>query len=862
MRPKISPSFFFLLLFSPALMWAQPNPSVSENLASENFINETYCFDAVLTLSGDPGFGPYYRIMLPPDVQLQSVSFEGTNLSATQVGAFPASPVELTDPFSDDQVAAANGAVEGDTLYVVKFPIGSVTSSTPDLVMQICVSFNDEATIDSNYTFTLEPALEFGDTPTGANGSVYGTVVTAQSKPTLVTWDKSNNAPENERPPGSSWPVTYSLNVDVSNLKTLSSPVITDVIPTDVSWVGNLTVTGGNGCSANYTPGTRTVSVSCTDVTGTTSADEIVVTYDVFVNDILDENSCADDIVTNSADFTAMFNSSTVNPDSARDTLDVKHVPIQAVASPFNVLPGDTVTVNTNFQVTDFDNTVLNPIDRYIITEVLPGGVSYDFTFTATITLSGGTSFGPATITPTVDTLSGDTVRLTFDVHGVTGDIASGTEGVIQYQAAVRQHYDFAGTDPILSRDGLSIGVTSDYDLAGKASGCSDNSSAGLFVIAPTPALSVVNGPNNGACYVPAENLTFKLSITVPSGDTEGIIFNNYFPLPVFDVSEVDTDNFGPGFDIRLAPDHSDPGFVPSTANITKNTASNSIQIVWPDLTGTTESRTLSVFVDIPIDFEPFNDGLFLSNIFQYQTTNSAGETVSEIEVEYLNICAPNIETYKGFSATNGDGVIAPFPTARPNVSDITDSDAGDQLSFELTLVNAGGAKAYDVLVQDTFASGLTACDTIALNPVRFGDGTIVPAASYTGSPFDMGGMTIDSLFENGDASSRDTVIISCTCLIDIDKEPREQFTNVIRSQWQSIPGAIEPTATQFDPILDSAFVTIADPVLVKTHTDISPNGTGNANEVTAGDTITYQVQITLPEGTTTGLVISDTLPE
>ncbi|MEL6133832.1 MAG: hypothetical protein AAFR59_10765, partial [Bacteroidota bacterium] len=82
------------------------------------------------------------------------------------------------------------------------------------------------------------------------------------------------------------------------------------------------------------------------------------------------------------------------------------------------------------------------------------------------------------------------------------------------------------------------------------------------------------------------------------------------------DVSDLDTDNFGTGFDIRLAPDHTDLSFVPSTANITKNTSQNSVRIEWPNLDGATTSKTLSLYIDLPIDYQPFDDSLFLSNIF------------------------------------------------------------------------------------------------------------------------------------------------------------------------------------------------------------------------------------------------------
>lgn len=847
-----------------SLLFSQPVPQSSVSIQAEEFINEQFCFTTTFTLSGDPGYGPYIRIMVPPDVTVNSMSFLGSSLSYTKVGAFPISPLALADPISTDSVKAADGAVAGDTLFIAELPIGSVVSTSPDFNVSICVTFNDAATLDSNYTFTVQPALEFGDTPTGDNGAIYGSASTGQAKPILVRFTKDNDAPEEERPPGPGWPYTYTLSLDIANSKTLTSLSFTDVLPADVTWVGNLTTTGGTGCVASYTPGTRTVSTTCTSAAGSTGAGEVTVAFDVYIQDILNENNCTRDEIPNSAYFTGMYGATVVSPDSARDTLEVEHFSIQTSVSPAQVVPDDTLYYTTVFQITDFDSTTgnLNPIDRLVIEETLPGGVDFVSSISPTIQLSGGTVLSATNITPVQTTLTGDIIQLTFDVHAVTGDLAAGTAGTLTYKALVRQHYDLAGTDPILARDGLTKTITASYDLGGKASSCTDGSSASVTVQPMTPTLSILNPAANTACYVPRESVTFKLTLTVPSGDTEGIIFDNFFPLPVFDVSELDTDNFGSGFDIRLAPDHTDASFVPLVANITKNTSQNSVRIVWPDLEGATTSKTLSVYVDLPIDYQPFDDGLYLSDIFQYQTENSASSTVDSLIVVYLNLCAPDVDIYKGISATDGDGVLDPIVVSNPVTNDITGVDAGDEVTFVLTAVNIGGAKAYDVVVKDSIPAGASNCALIGTDPVKFGTGTAVSGSDYSGSPFDSGGMTIDSLFARNDASKRDTISITCTCDIASGIKPDTVFYNYGKIQWQSAPAVDEPGAFLFTTEIDSASLTVARPSISKALTAISPNGSSNVDVVVPGDTVTYQVTLTLPEGITPALIVADTLPE
>lgn len=847
-----------------SLAVAQPVPTSSISIPAEEFINEQFCYTADVSLSGDPGYGPYLRIMVPPGATVNSIQFLGSSLSFTKIGAFPSGTIALEDPISKDSVRATDGAEAGDTLFVANLPVGSVVATTPDLTVSICATFNDGATLDSNYTFKVQPALEFGDTPSGTNGPISGTTVTGQSKPILLQFTKTNNAPENERPPGPDWPYQYTVVVDVANAKTLTGLTFTDIIPFNVNYVGNLTITGGTGCSVNYTPGSRTISGTCTSVTGTTGAGEIQIQYEVYVQDILDETSCAKGEVINSAAFSGTYESMLVTPDSARDTLEVEHLSIQTSASPSSLLPDDTITYTTVFQVTDFDSAAgnLNPVNSFILQEILPGGVSFISDVNPTITLSGGTTLGATTITPVVDTISGDTVRVTFDIHAVTGDIAAGTSGTLTYKALVRQTYDFAGSNPLLARDNLSKTVVGTYDLSGKVSGCTDNSSASVSIIYQTPSLTVFNDPDNSACYVPREVVTFKLTLVVPSGDTEGIIFDNFFPLPVFDVSDLDTDNFGTGFDIRLAPDHTDLSFVPSTANITKNTSQNSVRIEWPNLDGATASKTLSVYIDLPIDYQPFDDSLFLSNIFQYQTQNSSGNTDDSLLIVNLNLCTPDLAVVKGVSSTTGNGTLDPSPVQNPVNSDINNVEAGDEVTFVITTINNGGAKAYDVNVRDSIPQGVENCALATTNPLKYGDGTVLGVSEYSGNPFDAGGLTIDSLFASGDGSRRDTVTVTCTCDISSNIPPDTTFFNYGKTKWRSAPVAEQPDANQFSQIQDSVSLKSSRPSLTKSLIAISPNGSANNDIVVPGDTVTYQLDVTLSEGTTPALVISDTLPE
>ena len=67
----------------------------------------------------------------------------------------------------------------------------------------------------------MTPVYRFGDTPTGVNGPIVGAPLTQSVTPTVILFDKANSAPEGERPPGPSWPITYTLSANVANAQTV-----------------------------------------------------------------------------------------------------------------------------------------------------------------------------------------------------------------------------------------------------------------------------------------------------------------------------------------------------------------------------------------------------------------------------------------------------------------------------------------------------------------------------------------------------------------------------------------------------------------------------------------------------------------
>ena len=189
-----------VLLAGPSTGYAQ-TPTVSLNLPAENFVGEQFCFSAEITNSGTPGYGPYLRLELPPQITLASATFLNLGVSMTTVGVFPPAPGnQLTDPVINQPVTGTPGY----TLIIIKLPIGSVVAGGPPLVVEMCATISTTARVGVPLPVTLTPVYQFGDTPTGANGPIVGTALTDTITPTLYIFEKTNTALEGERPPGPS----------------------------------------------------------------------------------------------------------------------------------------------------------------------------------------------------------------------------------------------------------------------------------------------------------------------------------------------------------------------------------------------------------------------------------------------------------------------------------------------------------------------------------------------------------------------------------------------------------------------------------------------------------------------------------
>jgi len=135
----------FLFLFFSISAYSQ-TPVVTENSAAENFVGEDFCFEVNFTNEDMAvGYQPYIRFIVPPELDVNSIDFGPSaagQIILSQV--FDVTGI-IEDPIIEEDVLGP----AGHTLIVFEMPIGSVVEDGPDLITDLCVIIDENATINS-----------------------------------------------------------------------------------------------------------------------------------------------------------------------------------------------------------------------------------------------------------------------------------------------------------------------------------------------------------------------------------------------------------------------------------------------------------------------------------------------------------------------------------------------------------------------------------------------------------------------------------------------------------------------------------------------------------------------------------------
>ena len=267
----------------------------------------------------------------------------------------------------------------------------------------------------------------------------------------------------------------------------------------------------------------------------------------------------------------------------------------------------------------------------------------------------------------------------------------------------------------------------------------------------------------------PGDKITYRLEYGLNTSDVEGLTFDDYFPLPVFDVADPEQDGSFSGWTFSSTVGIPTPGVVQRenadtfydymtaglgggtpTGTLTANTLNtvptqapvvtsdgnaNKIVIAYADYDDTrNQSTKVDLLFSLVVSDDAFADGLFLTNMAHaYEGTTNGDDGTADAIIGFV-IGEPVLVGTKGivwtsnsnttFDANEGpagvtfvDSSNAPRWTgaaidadgldANPIDANVSGVDAGDTVTFAITIRNTGSSLkgAFDIQLRDVMDS-------------------------------------------------------------------------------------------------------------------------------------------------------------
>ncbi len=341
----------------------------------------------------------------------------------------------------------------------------------------------------------------------------------------------------------------------------------------------------------------------------------------------------------------------------------------------------------------------------------------------------------------------------------------------------------------------------------------------------------------------------------------------------------------------------------------------NTLRFFYGDYDSTSnQSKVIEILFTIAVNTEPFADGLYLTNqarVHEGSTNSTAKDDDAIVDfvldepllVHKKSVIAtdnssanlsPALSAYS-FTAPGSSGLRWTSPAkidstylkSNPINSDITNSDGGDLVSFAIVIENQGhsGDGAFDLTIKDSLPSDLQ-IPAGGLNlDIRYGDGT--GPISYT-RPDDSaatatdlfgGGIKLVDPVGQGVCQAHDPNLGNNIIIITYDLQVKNGVapgTEIENSgtitNYSNKEGGDDFTGSggsgQEGDLVDKAKISISDPAVAKSIAETSISTTGTAQhdpaleDLTIGEDVTFKIIITLPEGNSTAVTVTDNLPK
>jgi LPXTG-site transpeptidase (sortase) family protein len=648
--------------------------------------------------------------------------------------------------------------------------------------------------------------------------------------------------------------VHITLTITVP-LGTLQDTVIIDTLPAGLIYYddglggsqaisGIVPETGSPGFSYSV-PNDGSAAVTLTwdlgaaEVTNST----VIITYDAIIANVAGNY---DDMIPGSPDLVNEVHlyytdvSGTPQDRSDSDSFDVVEADllVDKTHAAFAVVPdaGDEV-----HYIVTISPSAASHASAYdvVFTDILPADVRLDLTGHSIIVTPVGDAgwTGSVSIDTSASSEAGNTVEVTVSDIPYT----AGTSVQIEYWAIVENTVTPA---QLIENTGsltwTSTSGTNSNERGGTGGGPNtyNTSDTDSFTI-HDPSFSKSVYPGSNLDYAIGETVTFSLEVTLPEGTTPSLSILDELPpgLQYVDGS-VSMDRTG------FAGSVPDPTIVPTL----------------PIGSGT-DVRFDFGSTEVDADNDPTNNTFSVR--FQAVVLNEADNQQSPPPLDnsatttVFDDASPTPNVVWTGSDTASINIIEPVLTIGKAANDIYPG-ADQVVTFTLTVQHdpTSNSDAFDVLVFDDLPADLTL--NLASVSVTLG-GT---ATGYTNTSHDNRvEVTVDSIPDDGS-----TVTIEFTATVSSSVTLTQVITNTATTTWTSTPGTNgdERIGTGGGANDYNASVSIDLTIQKSLSKIVVPDsdslGTTLLPQMAIGEILTYQIEFHVPVGTTTGVVVTDSL--
>lgn len=419
--------------------------------------------------------------------------------------------------------------------------------------------------------------------------------------------------------------------------------------------------------------------------------------------------------------------------------------------------------------------------------------------------------------------------------------------------------------------------------------------------------------------FSPGDTITFEIAKTIPSADAEDIVIEDWLPAPVLSNGEFNgmttplpkcavngsiVGNPAPGQACwLLTPTQAPSTVLAPTASVG---AGNSLRFEFGDVWAQNiQQRTLIVRLTATVTTDPYADGLLLTNLVRECERNTLGKAYCQAYAAAFQVAAPRLAIRKGVIWTSKDTADTPphyeplndkgpftgctlngvtsnvlganpnFLGGAPGASVLAGLDAGDEVRFAIVVENFGSAVegAFDVSVSDKLPPQLT---NPTVECVVNGNGT---AINHSGALFSAAGLELDDPgsttltkgaidpYDPNDGLNLAIIIVHATIAPNVEAGCYVNEAELLSYAGQE--GGADHVAAGLAVNTHAQARVCVGPRAFKRLVGTSEAHTSDAEDgslaeprpVAIGEIVRYEVEVTVPEGLSPALEVTDLLP-